>query len=1699
MQKLLIKLALLAVPMLAAAQTANDLKQSLPSEWGGWQNLTYGVTDITAYTTSLFTMEVETSGKTIHLLWQENGKDADGLYRMYYRRSADLGRTWEEARLISTSNEKLYRENNHLLAVSGSSVYIFCPSKDADNRWKLRFARSTDGGASFTTVDLEQFGTGSVTQNLNMYYAGCDGQTVVFATHHSDGTGRKELRAYTSIDGGQNFQLLKWQLEGYPFGERRTYPSFHQIADLQVQDGKWTMVCWDDDKSTKVLLNSSSDGGKTLVTQNVTQQGTGRYSYWNYMPGYRPQMVMQGNTIDLIYDGKLDEGDEEMIVYQRSTDGGRTWGEPKYLPDSYESGTMTIAGKGDNLYVMGYRWTGENGRWGRVTHRTLWYSHDGGKTWQQQHRCFDTYELNNSAFRFTIAPDDPSGRHVIVTGEQGFYMETKDGFETVCRNFRKGNQSWDPSRDGNNEALTVLFDSEGTEHWFMQYSPYQADLASSAAYFWNICHRRVERPEVPAKTKEMAYHLANTVRNDIIIPMSPSIEATSEAITVEAWVRFDAPGGLFSFASLNNTNLSLGSSNNMDGWYLEFYYMAGGATPGGYSFDGCVHPDRSNGGGLFTPWTYLIRELGQWHHVAMTYDSNVAENNVHFYIDGLPYNKRTEHGKILMGNNPILIGRSQTQNDGDVLIDNFAIYSRALTLDEIHQHIYGKPDATDKDCRLLLTFDGTLRDESQYHNDPVPLMDAPLVEHNGINLPKADFTLTKDTKGTTVYVNDVTPDGEVYWWFKPSATSFGTYNESWKKHESVNYNGHSGNYTFWMVAKGDGKETNAFAPVKKDFTISGLSKVYPNSAGQVAGVMLKVQGGYRVTSSNQPIIKLCKGNTELEGIWSIEAGYDSQKATSIDDLPSAVFTFKDAETGMYDVIVGTDTLKNGFEVKKAEEPDVWAQINGTSRFLKNRWKQFSIDFGNRSNMPAFNVPLILFIPDKKAKMEVEFNFSYLKTSPYWDDEMIEILEKAGDYFLVSDDHGDSLRVYSFIIPYIGPNTTEQRTFRIRYNFDGDRDDVDFHCLIGAPWGIFDDEEDYSTRGWTENFDALANGLKNMFYTGYSKCFTDALYTIAFEWNLISKIPVANCGYKTFKMLMTIHDIVNGKKEWGEFLLPYAVANLGCAVDLVKILAYSNPGTAWIPVFIDKATLYGTMLRIPAAVSKFGFCFHAAYINKKSTCLWTLDPNEMIGPDGPDDNAHYIQPIHQMPYMITFENKAEATAPANEVFVTDTLDITKFDTETFSFSSFGWADTTLIVGGNRTQDFTRDVMYMVNGHETLVRVSGQFNPQTGVVNWNFVSLEKNGDELDDVLNGFLLPNDQNGRGEGFVSFTIDHKANPANGSTISNKATIVFDANEPIVTNTYTNTFDTDYPTSKVIKADEPSEGKLTITVNGSDATSGIDGYTVFSQKNGGEWEAVATITDGTTCTIDVETGTKYGFCAIATDRVGWNEPKNYKVEVELTTCGTAPVMATYDLRVAEAGYATFYDSKTDYQLPVGLKASTVSGVSGNRLTYKSLSGNIVPKGTAVLIEADEKKAATYTLTGVADGSATSTVGTNLLHGSDDSALTGQDVTTPDNYLYYKLAYGPAGTSLATQFGWFWGGPDGMNFNINGHRAWLAVPKTAGARAYLINGEEAYIEDLGNDADNNTIWTDLQGRRLAQPKQPGIYFRDGRKIVIKEVK
>ncbi|MDO4995245.1 MAG: leucine-rich repeat domain-containing protein [Bacteroidales bacterium] len=215
-----------------------------------------------------------------------------------------------------------------------------------------------------------------------------------------------------------------------------------------------------------------------------------------------------------------------------------------------------------------------------------------------------------------------------------------------------------------------------------------------------------------------------------------------------------------------------------------------------------------------------------------------------------------------------------------------------------------------------------------------------------------------------------------------------------------------------------------------------------------------------------------------------------------------------------------------------------------------------------------------------------------------------------------------------------------------------------------------------------------------------------------------------------------------------------------------------------------------------------------------------------------------------------------------------------------------------------------------------------------------------------------------------------------------------------------------------------------------------------------------------------------------------------------------------DYTLSDAGFATYYEKYYDTALPTGVKASVVTGASDSKLTYKVIAngdeGGIVPAGTAVLLQGKERRAASYTLT--PKESTTHYTGENLLHGSDDATTT----TADGDCLFYKLAYGPKGTEWSNVLGWFWGDADGKPFNIEGHKAWLAIPKSAAVKSrplfYSIDGNAIELEDLslihsqGEDISESELY-DLQGRRLnvsagETPALPGVYIRNGQKVLIK---
>jgi uncharacterized repeat protein (TIGR01451 family) len=194
----------------------------------------------------------------------------------------------------------------------------------------------------------------------------------------------------------------------------------------------------------------------------------------------------------------------------------------------------------------------------------------------------------------------------------------------------------------------------------------------------------------------------------------------------------------------------------------------------------------------------------------------------------------------------------------------------------------------------------------------------------------------------------------------------------------------------------------------------------------------------------------------------------------------------------------------------------------------------------------------------------------------------------------------------------------------------------------------------------------------------------------------------------------------------------------------------------------------------------------------STNVRSLDPNEKLGLAGQGDQ-HVVAPGAPLRYTIFFENMATASAPAQEVFITDQLD-TNLDLTTLHFEEVTIADRVIpVVDESLGQFHIRQSIpdYRSNINKTWwVDITGQLEPVTRVITWTLRILDpETGDLPVDALAGFLPPNDATGRGEGHVTFSIHPNANTTLGTRINNKAAIVFDTNPPIITNEVFNTID----------------------------------------------------------------------------------------------------------------------------------------------------------------------------------------------------------------------------------------------------------------------------------------------------------------------
>jgi RHS repeat-associated protein len=267
-----------------------------------------------------------------------------------------------------------------------------------------------------------------------------------------------------------------------------------------------------------------------------------------------------------------------------------------------------------------------------------------------------------------------------------------------------------------------------------------------------------------------------------------------------------------------------------------------------------------------------------------------------------------------------------------------------------------------------------------------------------------------------------------------------------------------------------------------------------------------------------------------------------------------------------------------------------------------------------------------------------------------------------------------------------------------------------------------------------------------------------------------------------------------------------------------------------------------------------------------------DPNDITGPGGfgPDG---YVAPDQAFPYTIQFQNEPTATAPAQVVRVTETLD-PNLDWSTFQLGNFGFGDIEVQVPQGLSFYSARLDLRSTLG--LFVDVTAGLDLTTGIVTWTLTSIDPTTLDLpSDILSGFLPPDVSPPEGEAFLNYMVRPKATDPTDTVVNAKATVVFDAGLPDQSSLDTapiyNTIDAGAPASSVapLRSNENATS-FTVTWSGQDDTggSGIASFNIFASDNGGAYMLWQSDTTETSATFTGVYGHSYSFYSVATDNAG---------------------------------------------------------------------------------------------------------------------------------------------------------------------------------------------------------------------------------------
>lgn len=569
----------------------------------------------------------------------------------------------------------------------------------------------------------------------------------------------------------------------------------------------------------------------------------------------------------------------------------------------------------------------------------------------------------------------------------------------------------------------------------------------------------------------------------------------------------------------------------------------------------------------------------------------------------------------------------------------------------------------------------------------------------------------------------------------------------------------------------------------------------------------------------------------------------------------------------------TKRVKDAVTIDDAQPSDIEVRI--LTPFKPATPYEVTVEVTNHSNTAFWGIPFNLALRDQPDGIAI--SFKDFRPMDFGDESGAMPETCHTDNLLGS---GESGHVIAMLIPGIGPNETKQLTFGVRSK---PHERMRMYAWAGRPWS--EEFEEMLTDGYD-----FSDIIHPEFSNAFSARTAVYLYALLREEESAGGPARAAAANRSWSDLSHASDLAGhaanvaentgralGGIENGLRLHGSGAVLDACGYDWRD--GGENPLSDYQNSLRQNMPTPGSLL---AGAMGYGNLYDAAQAYFGDNCAnnpqnsvaphdfegyQSGDPNEMHGYESPSGGRHIGIGVKEVQYTIEFENDPEiANAPAQVINVTDVLNGERFDLASMKPLSMKIGNKSMELPQSHHFTATLDMRTEIYA---LAELQFDYDDTTGKAEWTIRSLDPMTMEpISYAGNGVLPVNDGTGRGTGLLTYAVNLKAGLADGTEVSNKATIIFDDNEAIDTPVWTNVTDYTRPESRIAEKTADADGTLHFAVEGSDTGAGIWYYDLYMRRAGNtEWLPVKTMIaeDCFDFATDAEGA---DFAVIATDGAG---------------------------------------------------------------------------------------------------------------------------------------------------------------------------------------------------------------------------------------